>query len=62
MKKTPPKTSAHHPAKSKKTADKNPPAAALRLGGQPENDEDARTAGFQSATAEAPRKPSRKGK
>ena len=29
---------------------------ARRVGGQPENDEDARAAGLKSATSEAPRK------
>lgn len=38
----------------------NPSAAAEQLGGQPENDADARAAGFASATAETAGKPPKK--
>jgi len=45
----------------KKTASfKKKSAAAIKLGGQPENDQDARDAGFASATApQAPKKKSK---
>ena len=52
MKKTPSHRSAAKVSAAKKTRKADP---ASRLGGQPENDEDARAAGLKSATSGEPR-------
>lgn len=51
MKKSFPTKTTSRSANSKKPLAEKPSAAAQQLGGQPENDEDARAAGFASATA-----------
>jgi hypothetical protein len=43
--------------KTEKPPKEKPSAAAQQLGGQPENDADARAAGFESATSGSKRKP-----